>query len=60
MKWYLYRDFRTIKIAHVDQDGALALYERGYELGNKPFDTHEEARDEQRKWTDRLSDPGSK
>jgi hypothetical protein len=56
MKWYLYKDGRIIKVAHVDQRGALALDEQGHELGARPYDTREEAEIEQGKWAQRLSD----
>lgn len=53
--WYLYRVGSEIKLAHLDQDGALALHEKGHELGSRPYATREEAEIEQISWQQRLS-----
>jgi len=53
--WYLYRVGSEIKIAHVDQTGALALHEKGYELGGRPYASREEAEVERSGWQQRLS-----
>ncbi len=32
-QWYIYRDGKLIKLAFLDQAGALHLHNKGYELG---------------------------
>jgi hypothetical protein len=47
---YLYRDGKEIRIAHVDAHGALTNHQRGYELGERPYDTREEAEEARMAW----------
>ena len=43
-----------IIIAHLDEQGAVYLHQRGYELANRPFDTRDEANAEKKLWAERL------
>ena len=53
-RWYLYRDGTEIRIAHVDAQGALTIHQRGFELGERPYDTREEAEEARIAWRDQL------
>lgn len=54
MKYYLYRDGTSIKVAHIDQGGALLLHKQGFELGPHPYDTKQQAEDAKKQWEENL------
>jgi hypothetical protein len=53
-RWYLYRDGTKVVLAHVSQQGALLLHDRGHELGDRPYSSREEAEEARIEWMDRL------
>ena len=53
-KWYLFRDGAKIGLAQVDQQGALAIHAKGHELGDRPYDTREEAEEARIEWMNIL------
>ena len=53
-KWYVYREGKQIKVAHVDQAGAAPLLDKGCELGPRPFENEDEAETEAAAWRNQI------
>jgi hypothetical protein len=53
-RFYVARKGDEIVIAHLAEQGAVYLHQRGYELANRPFDTMDEATAEKKLWSEQL------